>query len=238
MAIYEDFDNGANAYFESLRKYKPLSRKEERKLLKQYKKNNDLNARNKLINSNLRYAAKLASAYRGRGLGYLELISEANSGLINSIDRFDIKRDVKLISYSKWWIMQRMQAAIEKRNKLPEAELPADDTNDESEDDADEVYKENINKFDYTAEMVDDEEEKHNEMNRFIEKMFSNLDERECDMINMYYGRLYSGSFTLEEIGEKYGLTKERVRQVIQKAFRKIRSEAILEDNYHLSSKK
>ena len=134
--------------------------------------------------------------------------------------------------------MQRMQAAIEKRNKLPETELPSDDTNDESEDDADEVYKENTNKFDYTAEMVDDEEEKHNEMNSFIEKMFSNLDERECDMINMYYGRLYSGSFTLEEIGEKYGLTKERVRQVIQKAFRKIRSEAILEGNYHLSSKK
>jgi RNA polymerase primary sigma factor len=56
-------------------------------------------------------------------------------------------------------------------------------------------------------------------------------------MINMYYGRLYSEEFTLEEIGEKYGLTKERVRQVIQKAFRKIRSEAILENNYFITGK-
>ena len=109
MALYEDFDGGAKAYFESLKKYTPLTKKEERKLLKQYKKNNDLNARNKLINSNLKYAAKLATSYRGRGLGYLELVSEANSGLIKSIDKYDMSNDVKLISYSKWWIMQNLE---------------------------------------------------------------------------------------------------------------------------------
>ena len=229
--------NSAKAYFESLKKYTPLTKKEERKLLKQYKKNNDLNARNKLINSNLKYAAKLATSYRGRGLGYLELVSEANSGLIKSIDKYDMSNDVKLISYSKWWIMQKMQEAIEKRNKLPETELPPDDTNDESEEETDEIYSENRNKFDVPVDIVTNEEERSNEINGFIEKMFSNLDERECDMINMYYGRLYSEEFTLEEIGEKYGLTKERVRQVIQKAFRKIRSEAILENNYFITGK-
>ena len=184
-----------------------------------------------------KYAAKLATSYRGRGLGYLELVSEANSGLIKSIDKYDMSNDVKLISYSKWWIMQKMQEAIEKRNKLPETELPPDDTNDESEEETDEIYSENRNKFDVPVDIVTNEEERSNEINGFIEKMFSNLDERECDMINMYYGRLYSEEFTLEEIGEKYGLTKERVRQVIQKAFRKIRSEAILENNYFITGK-
>ena len=58
------------------------------------------------------------------------------------------------------------------------------------------------------------------------------MDDRERDMINMYYGRLYSESYTLVEIGEKYGLTKERVRQIIEKAFKHIRSEAILADAY------
>jgi DNA-directed RNA polymerase sigma subunit (sigma70/sigma32) len=57
-------------------------------------------------------------------------------------------------------------------------------------------------------------------------------------MIDMYYGRTYDKSFTLEEIGNKYGLTKERARQVIQKAFRKIRSSVILDNNYYITAKK
>ena len=58
--------------------------------------NGNLSSRNKLINSNLKYACSLANSYRGRGVDFSELISEANSGLIESIDRFDTKQNVKL----------------------------------------------------------------------------------------------------------------------------------------------
>jgi RNA polymerase primary sigma factor len=234
--FYENFEGATRNYFDSLKHYKPLSRKEERKLLTKYKKESDINARNKLINSNLRYAVQLASSFRGHGLSYLELISEANKGLIDSIDKFDIHQDVKLISYSKWWIMQRMQAAIDKKNKVCEVELPRDDSNDYEPEDDIVVAKEN--KFDTAVVIDEDEKQSENEITDFIEKMYENLDDRETDMIDMYYGRTYDKSFTLEEIGNKYGLTKERARQVIQKAFRKIRSSVILDDNYYITVKK
>ena len=133
--------------------------------------------------------------------------------------------------------MQRMQAAIEKRNKMPESDLPEEDTNENYDSDDIEPYVEKKNKFELSFEIDDEITDRENETKHFINKMFAVLDERECDMINMYYGRLYGQAFTLEEIGDKYGLTKERVRQVIKKAFRKIRSEAILTDSHYLSSK-
>ena len=236
--IYEDFDNGAKTYFNSLRKYKTLTKNEERSLLDRYKNLHDIGARDILIKSNLKYACKLASSYRGRGMSYLELISEANSGLIDSIEKYDMKNDVKLISYSKWWIMQRMQAAIDKRSKMPEDELPTDDTNDyDINEYDDEPYKEKVNKFDVSFETEDEYNDNENEINGIIENLLNVLDDRERDMINMYYGRLYGESYTLDEIGEKYGLTKERVRQIIEKAFKKLRSEAILVDMHKSNNK-
>lgn len=237
--IYEDFDGGVKNYLNSLRPYRSLSKKEERKLLTRYKLYNDIDARNKLVNSNLKYACKIASSFRGRGMSYLELISEANSGLIDSIDKYDMEKDVKLISYSKWWIMQRMQFAIEKRSRIPETEFPEDNKSDLDEDDINDLVpcKEENNSFEKSFEFDDGLVDRENELKTVISGLFKNLDEREGDMVNMYYGRLYGQSFTLEEIGKKYGLTKERVRQVIEKAFKKIRSEAILSDNTFLTYK-
>jgi RNA polymerase primary sigma factor len=61
------------------------------------------------------------------------------------------------------------------------------------------------------------------------------LSDREADIINMYYGRCGYRENTLEDIGKKYNLTKERVRQIMESAFRKIRSESMLVDNKYLS---
>ena len=107
MKCYQlDIDETVKSYFDGLKEFKPLSKKEERELLWKYKIGNDISARNKLINANLRYACKMASAYRNRGVSFSDLISEANMGLIEAIDKFDMSNDVKIISYSKWWIMQ------------------------------------------------------------------------------------------------------------------------------------
>ena len=121
-----EITDGVKNYFGSLKNSKPLTKKAEKELIIDYKENKNLASRNKLITANLRYACKLASAYRNRGVSFEDLISEANDGLIEAIEKFDVTKDVKLISYSKWWIMQRMQAAIEKRNRMPESELPTD----------------------------------------------------------------------------------------------------------------
>lgn len=231
-----EIDDTVKSYYDSLKTCKPLTKTEEHELIKQYRLHNDIEARNKLIKANLKYACQLANNYRNKGVSYSDLISEANNGLIESIDKFDLNQDVKLISYSKWWIMQKMQIAIAKKQQMPSSELPTD--NEAPLEDVDEnevrfVSTKNLNDDTFLTE----DEENENEVNNldFIEKLLSTLSDRESDMINMHYGRCGYKESTLEEIGKKYKLTKERVRQIIETAFRKIRSESMIVDSKYLS---
>lgn len=233
-----EIDSAVKQYFDSLAHYKTLTKEEEHELLVEYKQHNNLNARNKLITCNLRYACKLANAYRNRGVSYSELISEANDGLLEAIDKFDLRQDVKLISYSKWWIMQRMQNAIIKKNRMPASELPVDheDQYDDDLEDGEGAVKVKQDAYDEDKFIVDDDNlEDEKNIKSFIENIMSILSDREADIINMYYGRCGYRENTLEDIGKKYNLTKERVRQIMESAFRKIRSESMLVDNKYLS---
>lgn len=234
---YEDYETEQTikSYFNSLKDFKPLSKKEEHELLAEYRYNNDISARNKLINSNLRYACKLASAYRNHGVSFLDLISVANGGLIEAIDKFDLSRDVKLISYSKWWIMQRMQSAIEKRNRMPETDLPDERESIQISDD-DDTVSERGRATKYDTFLIDTEvEEEDQDMLEFVEDIMSCLTERERDMVNMYFGRCGYSENTLDKIGKTYNLTKERVRQIIETAFKKLRAKSMLVDSKYLS---
>lgn len=230
-----EIDAAVKQYFDSLSGFKTLTKEEEHELLREYRYHNDMNARNKLITSNLRYACKLANAYRDRGVSYSELISEANDGLLEAIDKFDIRQDVKLISYSKWWIMQKMQNAITKRNRMPQSEIPSDNEDQYDSDDNEPAVKTKADPF--LDEFIIDDDNLEDERNiaRFIESIMSILSSREADIINMYYGRGGYRENTLEDIGKKYNLTKERVRQIMETAFRKIRSESMIVDNKYLS---
>ena len=233
-----EIDSAVKQYFDSLAHYKTLTKEEEHELLVEYRQHNNLNARNKLITCNLRYACKLANAYRNRGVSYSELISEANDGLLEAIDKFDLKQDVKLISYSKWWIMQRMQNAIIKKNRMPASELPVDheDQYDDDLEDGEQAVKVKQDAYDEDKFIVDDDNlEDERNIKSFIENIMSILSDREADIINKYYGRCGYRENTLKKKKKKYNLTKERVRQIMESAFRKIRSESMLVDNKYLS---
>lgn len=224
-----DIDECVENYFKNLKQFKPLKKEEERKLIEAYKLRNDISARNKLIEHNLKYACQLANTYRNKGLSFSDLISEANNGLIDAIEKYDIKQDVKLISYSKWWIIQRMQAALERENKLPRETLEIESSEESFYND--EMYDENScldyedNDFDYNEIMNN---------NYLIERITSQISDREKDIVYRYYGINQNERYTLEEIGKEYKLTKERVRQIIDKAMTKMRSEALLIDNSYL----
>lgn len=223
-----DIDGCVQNYFDSLKDTAPLTKEEEHELLVSYRNNNDIDARNKLIVSNLKYASQLASSFRGRGIPYYDLISEANNGLMEAIDKFDLEQDVKLISYAKWWIMQRIQAALVRKNKMPYSELPTDKETPLTEDEDGLSYKDPRYPTDEDTFIFENGGTFDESDNTFLDKIFSSLTVREVDMIDMYYGRNYGKQYTLEEIGTKYSLTKERVRQIINKAFIKVRSEALL----------
>lgn len=230
-----EIDETVKQYFDSLKGIKPLTKKEEKDLMRRYRYNNDLSARNKLITCNLRYACKMATSYRNRGVSFSDLISEANNGLIEAIERFDMDKDVKLISYSKWWIMQKMQNAIEKRGRMPETEIPEErDTPIMDDDDIVAVEGRIMTKDD--AFIIEEERsEDERETLDFIDEIFRCLNDRESDMINMYFGRCGYKENTLDEIGKKYNLTKERSRQIIEGAFKKLRAKSMLVDSKFLS---
>lgn len=230
-----DIDETVKLYFDRLKNYKPLTKREERELLIRYKTRNDISARNKLINSNLRYACKMASAYRNRGVSFSDLISEANMGLIESIDKFDMSKDVKIISYSKWWIMQKMQSAIERRNRMPESDIPEENDTPILDDDEDIAVENKKMTRDDSFIIQEERSEDEREDLNFIEEILRTLSERESDMVNMYFGRCGYDENTLDEIGKKYKLTKERVRQIIEGAFKKLRTKSMLVDSKFLS---
>ena len=109
-------------YFNDLKRYKPLPRAEERQLMLRYKEENDIVARQKLITHNLRYAFSLVNKYKDRGVSMADLIEEANKGLIQSIDKFDVNQDVKVITYAKWQMECNMKKAVKEKENLKEEE--------------------------------------------------------------------------------------------------------------------
>jgi RNA polymerase primary sigma factor len=110
-------DKALQNYLNEISKYKALPRELEQELSVKAK-NGDMEALNRLIQSNLKFVVKIASRYQNRGLSLSELISEGNIGLLKAIEKFEPEKDIKLISYAIWWIKQRIMLAISEKNSL------------------------------------------------------------------------------------------------------------------------
>ena len=106
-----DFNEAVVNYYESLKKCKPVSREEERRLVK-LAKQGDILAKNKILESNLRFVFNVAKNYRGCGISINELISEGNMGLIKAVEKFDVTKGYKFSTYATWWIRQAITRSI------------------------------------------------------------------------------------------------------------------------------
>lgn len=221
--IVNDFERSSQTYFNEISDFNPLSREEEYSLWEKYRKNNDMMARDKLIRSNLKFVASVARSYQGLGLSYADLIAEGNYGLLKAFDKFDYEKGFKTISYSVWWIKQSILEALKERAGIEGESLPQD------------FEKQNILEDDTDSEAIlDDEyivsykdEFKSDEMKKIISMLIDCLTEKEKYVITEYFGLNSNEGLTLEEIGGSMGLTKERVRQIKEKALKKLRSEAL-----------
>ena len=96
--------NSLVAYLEEIKKFPLLSEEEEQKLVQDFHQKGDMNAAQKLITSHLRLAARVAMTYRRYGLPMLDIISEANIGLMQAVKKFDLDKKVRLATYAVWWI--------------------------------------------------------------------------------------------------------------------------------------
>lgn len=224
-----DFTKTVRVYYDDLKKYKPLTKAKERRLLRKCKKGN-LKAKNEILESNLRFVFDIARHYTGRGVPISELISDGNMGLLKAIDKFDESKDVKFISYAVWWIRQAMLESIKKKNAINFVEIEPNTDNDVSmdkkliEDDEDDTSFNN----DFSNENDEKESEIKIGQKNIVIKLLNVLDERERDVIESYYGINDKKELTLTDIGKKYNLSSERVRQIKKKGLMKLRTKMLL----------
>lgn len=104
--IYTDYkDELLNSYLKDIAKYKILDSSEVAILIPKAQ-SGDIEARNKLITSNLRFVVTIAKHYQNRGISLMDLIAAGTEGLIKSIDKYDITKGTVFLTYAGWWIKQ------------------------------------------------------------------------------------------------------------------------------------
>lgn len=227
-----DFSTTVRTYYDELKKHKPITRAKERELIIKAK-NGDLNAQNEILTANLRFVFNIAGRYRGNGASLPDLISEGNLGLVKAIQKFDINKNVKFISYAVWWVRNSMQEFIKKRQVILNIEKEEDSLNKpvlcnsfnyDTEDER--VIKKEVL---LSNEKDEEEKELHKNQKKIVDTLLSKLSNRERFIIEQYYG-INSKEKNLEEIGKILGITKERVRQIKEQSLKKLRSDILLID--------
>jgi RNA polymerase primary sigma factor len=109
-------DTGLNRYLREIGRFSLLTPQQEIELAGKIKKG-DAEARERMINSNLRLVVTIAHDYANLGLPLLDLISEGNIGLTKAVDRFDPAKGAKLSTYAMWWIKQSIKRALADQSK-------------------------------------------------------------------------------------------------------------------------
>jgi RNA polymerase primary sigma factor len=104
-------EDAVRLYLKSIGRVPLLTKEDEVRLAKRVEQN-DMGAKNHLIEANLRLVVSIAKRYTGRGLTLLDLIQEGNLGLIRAVEKFDWRRGFKFSTYATWWIRQAITRAL------------------------------------------------------------------------------------------------------------------------------
>ncbi len=103
-----------SVFMREMEKHPLISKEEEYALAVKYYENEDLEAANKLVVSNLRFVVRIASEYRSYGFPMMDLVQEGSIGLMRAVQKFNPYKGYRLISYAVWWIRVRIQNHIMK----------------------------------------------------------------------------------------------------------------------------
>lgn len=110
-------ENIVSMYFNDINNNPLLTEEEERELAIRCA-NGDEKAREELIRANLRFVIKVAKEYQGMGLSLADLISEGNIGLLNAVDKYEVSKGTRFVSYAIWWIRQAILKAVSDKGRM------------------------------------------------------------------------------------------------------------------------
>lgn len=259
-------DTPAGQYMNELDRY-PLLSETEFDTLMQRVQEGDQEAKNQIVEGNLRFVIQIASEYTYTDLSFADLIAEGNMGLIKAVEKFDPDLGYKFSTYAVWWIRNAIQRAI--RHHRHPLRLPFN-----RHDDLDKLYKASEELSQKLCRQVSpDEAAAHLDMTHrrtsvaletqaqpvsldsapsdnynegFLHEQISNVDERpdetlerlevtsqlkqalhmlnerDAHIINLTFG-FQSEPISLTEVGKRLGISKERVRQLRNRALVKLR---------------
>ena len=257
-------------YLKEINRIPMISHEEEYELALKAKQG-DKRAREKLINSNLRFVVTVAKKYQGQGLPLEDLINEGNLGLLTAIDKFEPEKGYHFISYAVWWIRQSIMKAVCEKSRavrLPlnranelfqiqkiqkalihesgSTDVSIEEIAEESGLEADlvrdllavsremvsfdapvatkgEISDSKVGDFIEDEQLGPEEEVINKSLKQDIDSLLSTLTDKEREIIIMRFGLKDTKPMSLKEIGDQYGLTKERIRQIEKRAIEKMK---------------
>ena len=263
-------DDSVRMYLREIGDIPLLSQEEELELAKKAVKG-DKKAKDKLAESNMRLVVSIAKKYSGRGLDFLDLIQEGNTGLLRAVEKFDPEKGFKFSTYATWWIRQAITRAIadqartiripvhmvETINKVMRMKrrLTQELNREPSDAEVAEAMGMDAEKIEYVmrirqdiasldASVGRDGDDDESVLGDFIEdserdspeeatanqilkeqiaEILTTLSEREQKIIRLRFGIGGGRSHTLEEVGNEFSVTRERIRQIEAKALAKLR---------------
>jgi len=241
-------------YLKDIRKLRVMTPDREKELAKKMLSSDTTDSEKKqihkeLLEGNLRFVITVSKQYQNQGLDLPDLIAEGNYGLMKAIDNFDWTKGLRFISYAVWWVRQSILQSLNENARtirlpvnvvqelhrakkeldstgveLPEkfATLPYTINLDNPLNEEGDTLLDILNNP--NAELADANLSSEETLKQKLLGMLDVLDNRERVIIEDYFG-LSGNTRTLEDIGGGFSLTKERVRQIKEKALRKLRNE-------------
>jgi RNA polymerase primary sigma factor len=184
-----------------------------------------------LLEGNLRFVITVSKQYQNQGLDFADLVAEGNYGLLKAIENFDWSKRLRFISYAVWWVRQSILQSLNENARTIRLPVNVVQELQRAKKELDKTGADLPEKFDnlpYTVNLDSPLNEEGDTLMDILKDKLMNmldvLDERERVIVEDYFG-LSGSTRTLEDIGNDFDLTKERVRQIKEKALRKLRNE-------------